>query len=104
MLHSKYKVFMTFRPFLSLVGLQALHLIDGFQRFGHAFLVHHGSLDDVQPVFAGGVDFRQMGNKFFCEQQGAVKGVRVILQIGVSHLAIFTDVVLLRVSRYKVED
>lgn len=92
------------RLWIAVPPTHQLHLIDGFQRFGHAFLVHHGSLDDVQPVFAGGVDFRQMGNKFFCEQQGAVKGVRVILQIGVSHLAIFTDVVLLRVSRYKVED
>ena len=47
-----------------------LHLIVGFQCFGHAFLAHHGSLDDFQPVFAGGVGFRQMGKEFFCKQQG----------------------------------
>ena len=57
-----------------------LHLIVGFQCFGHAFLAHHGSLDDFQPVFAGGVGFRQMGKEFFCKQQGTVKGRTVLLQ------------------------
>ena len=58
-----------------------LHLIVGFQCFGHAFLAHHGSLDDFQPVFAGGVGFRQIGKEFFCKQQGTVKDRTVLLQI-----------------------
>ena len=71
-----------------------LHLIGGFQCLGHAFPAHQGSLDDVQPGFAGSVDLRQMRKEFFCEQQGTVKGRTVVLQIGASHPAIFADVVL----------
>ena len=81
-----------------------LHLIVGFQCFGHAFLAHHGNLDDVQPGFAGSVDLRQMGKELFREQQGTVNGRTMLLQIGASYPSIFTDVVLLRVSQYKVGD
>ena len=58
-----------------------LHLISGFQCFGHAFLAHQGSLDDFQPVFAGSVDLRQMGKELFREQQGTVNGWTMLLQI-----------------------
>ena len=62
------------------------------------------SFNDFQPGFAGGVDLRQMRKEFFCEQQGTVKGRTVVFQLGASHPAIFADVVLLRVSQYKVGD
>ena len=81
-----------------------LHLIGGFQCFGHAFSAHHLSFNDFQPGFAGGVDLRQMGKEFFCKQQGTVKDRTVLLQIDASHPSIFADVVLLRVSQYKVGD
>ena len=61
-----------------------LHLISGFQCFGHTFLAHHLRFDNVQPGFAGGVDLRQMRKEFFCEQQGTVKGRTMLLQIAQS--------------------
>ena len=45
------------------------HLIGGFQCLGHTFLTHHGSLNNVQSIFAGSIDLRQMGKEFFREQQ-----------------------------------
>ena len=71
-----------------------LHLIGGFQCLGHAFPAHQGSLDDVQPGFAGSVDLCQMGKEFFREQQDTVKGRTVVFQIDTAHPAIFADVVL----------
>lgn len=56
-----------------------LHLIGGFQCLGHAFPAHQGSLDDVQPGFAGSVDLCQMGKEFFREQQCAVNGRTILL-------------------------
>ena len=79
-----------------------LHLISGFKCFGHAFLAHHLCFNDFQPVFADGVDLRQMGKEFFCKQQGTVKDRTVLLQIGTTHPSILADVVLLRVSQYEV--
>ena len=69
-----------FRPAVDAISpAHPLHLIGGFQCFGHAFLAHHGSLNDVQPVFAGSVNLRQMGKEFFREQQCAVNGRTILL-------------------------
>lgn len=70
------------------------HLIGGFQCLGHTFLTHHGSLNNVQSIFAGSIDLRQMGKEFFREQQDTVKGRTVVFQIDTAHPAIFADVVL----------
>ena len=79
-----------------------LHLIGSFQCLVHAFPAHHLSFNDLQPVFASGVDLCQMGKEFFREQQGTVKGWPMVFQIGASHPTIFTDVVFLRISQCEI--
>ena len=69
-----------FRPAVDAVHpAHPLHLIGGFQGIGYAFLAHHGSFNNVQSIFAGSVDFRQMGKEFFREQQCAVNGRTILL-------------------------
>ena len=51
-----------------------LHLIDSFQGFCDALLLHHGFFNDFQPLPAGGVDFLQVGKQLFSDSTQKQRG------------------------------
>ncbi len=78
------------------------HLVGGFERFGHIFLLCHSGNDDFHTLVAGLVDLGKVPMQRSACEQVCVENWTMLFQIAAAHTPVLADLVFRFIRQRKV--
>ena len=80
------------------------HLVGGFERFGHIFLLCHIGNDDFHTLVAGLVDLGKMPMQRSACKQVCIENRTMLFQIAAVHTPVLANLILRFIRQRKVRD